>query len=41
MFFFSEPIYIDSQLSYDDTSKVIKDCENTLNELSSKANLFN
>ncbi len=39
--FFSEPIYIDPQLSYDDTSNVIKDCENALSELSSKADLFN
>lgn len=39
--YFSEPIFIDSKLSYDGTSKVIKDCENTLSELSSKANLFN
>lgn len=39
--FFYGPIFIDSKLSYEDTSKVIKDCENTLSELSSKANLFN
>ncbi len=39
--FFYGPIFIDPKLSYEDTSKVIKDCENTLSELSSKANLFN
>lgn len=39
--FFSDPIFIDPKLNYDDTSKVIKDCENTLSELSLKANLFN
>jgi len=37
---FSEPIYVDEKLSHDEVSRVIKDCEAKLNEMSSKANLF-
>ena len=37
---YSDPIYVDKNLSYDETSKVIKKCEEELNELHADANRF-
>jgi len=37
---YSDPIYIDGNLSYDETSKVIEECEYKLNELQSEAEKF-
>ena len=37
---FSDPILIDKDLSYDDTSKMILDCEKRLNELQIKAEVL-
>lgn len=37
---FSDPIYIDSNLSFDETSKLIEECERKLNELQSEAEKF-
>ncbi|MCH7722039.1 MAG: lysophospholipid acyltransferase family protein [Bacteroidetes bacterium] len=37
---YSEPIYVDSNLSYDETSEMIIDCENKLNELQKQARVF-
>ncbi len=37
---YSEPIYVDADLSYDETSAVITYCENKLNELQGKAQEF-
>jgi lysophospholipid acyltransferase (LPLAT)-like uncharacterized protein len=34
------PIYVDSNLSYDETSKVIEECEQKLNELQKEAEKF-
>lgn len=38
---YSDPIYVSKELSYDETSKVIENCEKKLNELQSKAEIFN
>jgi lysophospholipid acyltransferase (LPLAT)-like uncharacterized protein len=38
---FSEPILVDSKLSYDDTSKVIQECELQMRKLQEKAEVFN
>lgn len=38
---FSDPIYIDSKLSYEETSKIIENCENELRKLQEEAELFN
>ncbi len=38
---FSEPIYIDSNLNYDETSKMIENCELKLQRLQSEAEIFN
>ncbi len=35
----SEPVYVDMNLSYEETSKLIKDCEKKLNELDSSEKL--
>jgi lysophospholipid acyltransferase (LPLAT)-like uncharacterized protein len=37
---YSNPIFIDKDLSYEDTSLAIKNCEDKLNELHDKANIF-
>ncbi len=37
---FSDPIFIDKNLSYDETSKIIVSCEVKLNELQKKAKIF-
>lgn len=37
---YSEPIYVDAELSYEETSGVIVNCENKLNELQRKAQEF-
>ena len=37
---YSEPIYVDSKLSYDETSKIIEECEMKLNELQKEAEKF-
>lgn len=37
---YSNPIYIDRNLSYEETSKMIEECENILNNLQSEANKF-
>lgn len=38
---YSDPIYIDENLSYEETSKKIEECEKLLNELQAKAGMFN
>lgn len=38
---YSEPIYVSKELSYDETSKVIENCEKQLNEIQTKAEIFN
>ena len=37
---YSEPVYIDSDLNYDETSKKIFECEDALNELQTQAQEF-
>jgi lysophospholipid acyltransferase (LPLAT)-like uncharacterized protein len=37
---YSEPIYVDTDISYEETSSVIVNCENKLNELQRKAQEF-
>jgi lysophospholipid acyltransferase (LPLAT)-like uncharacterized protein len=37
---YSEPVYIDKDLSYEDTSAVIQKCEDILNELQQQAEVF-
>lgn len=37
---YSDPIYVDENLSYDETSKVIEECEQKLNELQKEAEKF-
>jgi lysophospholipid acyltransferase (LPLAT)-like uncharacterized protein len=37
---YSDPIYVDKKLSYDETSKVIEDCGKKLNELQAEAEKF-
>jgi lysophospholipid acyltransferase (LPLAT)-like uncharacterized protein len=37
---YSDPVYIDKELSYEETSAVIKQCEDKLNELQREAELF-
>lgn len=37
---YSDPIYVDVKLSYDETSKIIEECENKLNELQKEAEKF-
>lgn len=37
---YSEPFYIDKNLSYEETSEMILRCENTLNEMQEKAGRF-
>ena len=37
---YSEPIYVDKNLSYDETSKIIEFCENKLNEIQTEAGKF-
>ncbi len=37
---YSDPIYVDKNLNYDETSKVIKRCEEVLNDLHNEANKF-
>ncbi len=37
---FSDPIYIDKSLNYEETSEVINNCENKLNQLQQEANIF-
>jgi lysophospholipid acyltransferase (LPLAT)-like uncharacterized protein len=37
---YSEPIYVDASLNYDDTSKIILQCEQELNELQKEAEKF-
>lgn len=37
---YSDPVYIDAKLSYDETSIVIEECEMKLNELSKEAEKF-
>jgi lysophospholipid acyltransferase (LPLAT)-like uncharacterized protein len=37
---YSDPVYVDGKLSYDDTSKIIDDCEQKLNELQKEAEKF-
>ena len=38
---YSEPVYVDSKLSYEETSSIILNCEEKLNELQKKAQDFN
>ena len=38
---FSDPIYVDNKLSYDDTSKIIENCERQLRKLQEAAGKFN
>ncbi len=38
---YSDPVYVDENLSYDDTSKMIKESENMLNQLQNEAGVFN
>jgi len=38
---FSDPIYVDNKLSYDDTSKIIENCESQLRKLQEAAGKFN
>ena len=37
---YSDPVYVDAKLSYDETSKVIEQCETKLNELQKEAEKF-
>lgn len=37
---YSDPINVDAKLSYDETSKVIEECERILNELQLEAEKF-
>ena len=37
---YSDPVYADVNLSYDDTSKIIEECENKLNKLQKEAEKF-
>ncbi len=37
---YSDPVYVDAKLSYDETSKVIEECEKKLNELQKEAEKF-
>ncbi len=37
---YSDPIYVNSKLNYDDTSKLIDECENKLNEIQNEAGNF-
>jgi lysophospholipid acyltransferase (LPLAT)-like uncharacterized protein len=37
---YSDPIYVDKKLSYEETSKVIEDCEKRSNELQAEAEKF-
>ena len=37
---YSDPVYVDAKLSYDETSKVIEQCEKKLNELQKEAEKF-
>jgi len=37
---YSDPVYVDSKLSYDDTSMIIEECERKLNELQKEAEKF-
>ena len=37
---YSDPVYVDSKLSYDDTSKIIDECECKLNELQKEVEKF-
>ena len=37
---YSDPVYVDGKLSYDDTSKLIEECEQKLNELQKEAEKF-
>jgi lysophospholipid acyltransferase (LPLAT)-like uncharacterized protein len=37
---YSEPMYVDVKLSYEETSKIIGECENKLNELQKEAEKF-
>ena len=37
---YSDPIFVDSNLSYDETSKIIEECESKLNELQKEAGIF-
>lgn len=37
---YSEPVIIDANLDYDDTDRIIKDCESIMNELQEKAGSF-
>jgi lysophospholipid acyltransferase (LPLAT)-like uncharacterized protein len=37
---YSDPINVDSRLSYDETSKIIEDCDRKLNELQKEAEIF-
>jgi lysophospholipid acyltransferase (LPLAT)-like uncharacterized protein len=37
---YSEPVYVNSNLTYDETSKIISDCEKKLNELQTQAQKF-
>lgn len=37
---YSDPIYVDAKLSYDETSKAIEECERKLNELQLEAEKF-
>ena len=38
---FSDPIYVDSNLNYDETSKMIENCELKLRKLQAEAEIFN
>jgi len=37
---YSDPVYVDASLSYDETSKIIDECEKKLNELHKEAEKF-
>ncbi len=37
---YSDPVYVDKDLTYEQTSKIIKNCENLLNELQQRAEKF-
>ena len=38
---YSDPIYVDSGISYEETSELIKNCEESLNDLQERAQIFN
>jgi lysophospholipid acyltransferase (LPLAT)-like uncharacterized protein len=37
---YSDPIFVDNKLSYDETSRIIEECDSKLNELQKEAGIF-